>query len=249
MPLLILISACGEELAPNIPEYETELNIAGTISPNLEFNSFYVSTSTPITEGFGSDNSSSSTTVVQVSNGSETVTLSYNNFRNMFIDANNELNITPGETYSVYAEDIDGHIAEGSTVVPGDFSILSPSSGDLVLGDTLKLRWTESKYASAYRIMIYTDETLPWPFNDEESGIVFFEWVAEDTTIILPPGLTEFIFPIDGDYNMMVMATDTNYYDYFRNEEDPLNRFHLDRGIGYFGSMVVQQKILTITSP
>ena len=91
--------------------------------------------------------------------------------------------------------------------------------------------------------------TLPWPFNDEESGIVFFEWVAEDTTIILPPGLTEFIFPIDGDYNMMVMATDTNYYDYFRNEEDPLNRFHLDRGMGYFGSMVVQQNILNISRP
>ena len=47
----------------------------------------------------------------------------------------------------------------------------------------------------------------------------------------------------------MVMATDTNYYDYFRVDENNNDIFHLDRGIGYFGSILVHQKILNITRP
>jgi hypothetical protein len=159
------------------------------------------------------------------------------------------LRIVPGAQYFLKVETPSGTVVTGSTVIPqaagADPGATIQFNRDT---DTLRLTWAPSGGAKTYLIRvnsprgpyhIFTDSTdirLPGSLRD------FFN---ERLPSVFVPGFTQ---------ELLVAAIDTNFYDYYRSQNNPftgsglINK--LQGGAGLFGSFVpvAPRTIVTIAN-
>lgn len=147
--------------------------------------------------------------------------------------------IKPGARYTLRVVSPDGSIVTGSTTVPRATaftpgSALTPFNRDT---DTLRLTWSPAQSTRSYGIDVST------PYGSF--------YLFTDTTRVVLPGDLRNIFAsnlvrafIPGfRQSVTIYAADSNYYDYYRTQNDPftgagiINR--LSGGVGLFGSLVV----------
>lgn len=133
--------------------------------------------------------------------------------------------VQPGGRYVLSAATPFGTIT-GSTTVPGDFSILSPSNNQVFSrGATVRIVWTKSSHAFGYHVKA-TDE-------DSRSPITTSTLVNDTTySIRFDPD-----FRISGAITIQVFAYDKNYDDH-RSKVVP--RAGITNAYGCFGSSLLQ---------
>ena len=147
------------------------------------------------------------------------------------------LRILPGERYFLRVTTPAGAVVTGSTVIPG--AVSADAGGTVTFNrdtDTLRLVWPRSTGAKTYLIRInsprgpyhiFTDSLhvrLPGSLRD------FF---SELLPSVFVPGFTQ---------ELLVAAIDTNFYDYYRSQNNPFTGSglinHLQGGSGLFGSFI-----------
>jgi hypothetical protein len=142
--------------------------------------------------------------------------------------------LAPRTTYQImaYAEGYD--TLYGQTTMPGDFEIIWPVPGSTVgFDDTLV--FTASEGAREYQIACI----------DAYNATDYFWWVIWPSAE--PESLFKFplsIFSIQfgmGYYKLMVLACDSNFFDYEYYYKDDPPQCGVKGGIGLFGSMWVKK--------
>lgn len=143
--------------------------------------------------------------------------------------------IRPGGTYTLHVRTPSGEEVSGTTTVPrrsGRVSISPTAPVFLRLRDTLRLTWVPAGDARSYELIIRPEDTA--------GGYRIFT----GTSVAVPgAALTvagDEVFPSGDNVDVVVSATDTNYYEYYRAQSDPLAGTapsHLVGAVGVFGSV------------
>jgi len=147
----------------------------------------------------------------------------------------------PRTTYQViaYADGYDTLF--GQTTTPGNFEIIQPSWSDTVdLNDTIV--FSASEGAREYQIACV---------NASQQYFYWVVWPSAEPESLFKVPLSIFSTYVDeGDYEFMVFACDSNYFDYeylFSSEKYP--QCGITGGIGLFGSMWVKFVSVYIVQP
>lgn len=138
----------------------------------------------------------------------------------------------PGATYTLHVHTPSGEEAFGTTTVPSASDV---PVGDVRLfrrlQDTLRLTWPRVSGARSYELVL-----------DRGAGTYR---TFTDTAVSLPGTLRDIegneVFPSGALVDATVLAVDSNYYDYYRAQSDPLAGTppsHLTGALGVFGSVV-----------
>ena len=168
-------------------------------------------------------------------------------FSNAFNPASsNSLLITAGATYRLKVTTPAGAVVTGSTTVPEGLDtaafIFRQFNRD---NDTLFLDWPHVQGAKTYLIRVNTPRG---PYH------IF----TESTYIRLPGSLRDFfserlpsVFVPGFDQTIQVSAIETNFYDYYRSQNNPFTGSglinHLEGGTGLFGAIVTQRMLAVET--
>ena len=156
--------------------------------------------------------------------------------------------IIGGGQYTLLVKTPDGHVVTGTTRMPDAPAVLPTSR--LVLfdrdRDTLRLGWTPARVARTYGLRVDTPHGPFVLFSDSTHYTLaggLRNFVAANLERVFIPGFQQ---------NVLVFASDTNYFDYYRSRNDPftgsgiINR--LNGGIGLFGSVaVIDDRRLDVT--
>ena len=122
-----------------------------------------------------------------------------------------------------------------TTYVPGDFHIVNPSDGDTITvgEDSVILIWTSSRGAIMYKIRAVN---LAYGF------ISFFPSASVDTfsTFLL----YDTYFPLEGFYDVYVIAYNRDMYDYIMSPSD--SNVNIPGAAGVFGGVVSRKVRLYI---
>ena len=159
----------------------------------------------------------------------------------------NSLLITPGATYRLRVTTPSGAVVTGSTTVPEGLDtaafIFRAFNRDT---DTLFLDWPHVQGAKTYLVRVNTPRGPYHIFTDSSN-------------IRLPGSLRDFfnerlpsVFVPGFDQTVQVSAIDTNFYDYYRSQNNPFTGSglinHLEGGTGLFGSVVTQRMLAVETT-
>ena len=145
--------------------------------------------------------------------------------------------LVPGERYFLRVTTPSGVVVTGSTVIPGLVS--GDPGGALSFNrdtDTLRLAWGQSANAKTYLIRVNSPRGPYHIFTDSQNIRLpgtLRDFFSERLPSVFIPGFTQ---------EVLVAAIDTNFYDYYRTQNNPftgtglINR--LQGGSGLFGSLV-----------
>jgi hypothetical protein len=147
--------------------------------------------------------------------------------------------IIGGGLYTLSVKTPDGHVVTGTTRMPDAPAVLPTSRLALFDRDrdTLRLGWTPARFARTYGLRVDTPHGPFFLFSDSTRYTLaggLRNFFAANLERVFVPGFQQ---------NVLVFASDTNYFDYYRSRNDPftgsgiINR--LSGGIGLFGSVVV----------
>lgn len=153
------------------------------------------------------------------------------------------LSLVPGARYFIRVRTTDGRMVSGETTLPGRPAGVDPGEGSTATAsrfnrttDTVRLRWTGAPAARTYAIRLETPFGPFAFFNDETR----FD-IAGSLRNILATGLPSAFWPGFAQ-RLTLAAVDTNFYDYYRSNNDPfsgtglINR--LEGGVGLFGALM-----------
>jgi len=151
--------------------------------------------------------------------------------------------LIPGGTYALHVRTPDGTEITGTTTIPQTTSVLSEDTISFdPQRDTLELHWAQVPGAASYQITLRRSPSSPFGDSFGTSGA--YRTFAKES-FSLPgtahtPSNSE-IFPPRAVVDVNVAATDTNYYEYYRQRSDPYAGTAPSRllgGEGVFGSIV-----------
>lgn len=159
-------------------------------------------------------------------------------FTNAFNPSNgSSLPLSPGVRYTLRITTPDGVIVTGSTLIPEGVD----TAGFVFMGfnkdtDTLRLSWPAVPGAKSYLLRVNTPRGPYHIFTDS-------------LDIRLPGSLRDFfndglpsVFVAGFSQTLQLSAIDTNFYDYYRSQNNPFTGTglinHLQGGTGLFGSLV-----------
>lgn len=144
--------------------------------------------------------------------------------------------VQPGGAYRLRVATPDGRVVTGRTVVPSAVpaGFAAPRDSFALRLDTLLMRWPRVAGARTYEVAV---RPLSRTF-----ALTFFA----DTSASLYGGMTssdgQQFFVRGQEHEVIVLAVDDNYYDYYRRGTDSFTGVgvisHLDGGLGLFGSVV-----------
>ncbi len=137
-----------------------------------------------------------------------------------------------GDTYSLMLITPDSlDTLRATTVVPGDFAIVQPESGDTVeVGEGAPLIvWTSSDGAVIYKLKA---RNLAYGFT------TFFSYYSADTVSDMLRYST--YFPVEGYYDIYVIGYNRDMYDYAMSSSNDV--VNIDGAAGVFGA-VVERKV------
>lgn len=177
--------------------------------------------------------------------------------------------IRPGDTLDLAITLADGGTLHGTTVIPGDFTLLTPRNGHVCLqapSTPLELRWTRSEGAWAYVnetfISGLRDALAPKgiPVDTDRLYLLGVSVSAEDTTIVFPGEFGVFDrfeldqalalelqkgLPAGASGEVTITAADRNYVNWIRGGNfNPSGQVRIPSvrgdGTGVFGSSVTR---------
>lgn len=140
------------------------------------------------------------------------------------------LPIMPESTYRIVVQTKNLPTLTGSTKIPGRFTIISPQYWDTVLvSDTIK--FTKGSGHAVYYVFCKTESsayTAYW---------IYFPGLIEDSIVCVPiKQFQEEYINNSGLYHFLVVAHDSNYYNYEFHWKSDYPAYGIENGMGFFGS-------------
>jgi len=177
--------------------------------------------------------------------------------------------IRPGDTLDLAINLADGGALRGTTVIPGDFTLLTPADGHVCIqppSTPLELRWTRSAGAWAYVNETFISglrdalEPKGIPVEDDPLYLLGVSVSAQDTTIVFPGEFGVFDrfdldqalavelqkgLPAGANGRVTITAADRNYVNWIRGGNfNPSGQVRIPSlrgdGTGVFGSSVTR---------
>jgi hypothetical protein len=149
--------------------------------------------------------------------------------------------LIPGATYHLRVEVPDGRVVTGETTIPNTAPVATtpPSQTLDRKHDTVSVQWPRVPGARGYHVFVRSSKSQYNAFTDTSAALPgTLQWFDFDGN--------KDVFVSGYSHQVVVLAVDRNYHDYFRGGSEvstgtPLI-MHLDGGIGVFGSVVTVAK-------
>lgn len=141
--------------------------------------------------------------------------------------------LLPGGTYSLYVRTTLGEVVTGTTTIPSAPAVPATIPRHVFFSqrDTLLLSWPAIPNARGYEVVLQSHN-----YPDYRR--------FTDSSIVIPGTALSIagdpVFPHGGSVDVVAIAVDANYYDYYRSQSDPFAGAapsHLIGGVGVFGSI------------
>ncbi len=181
--LCIFMNGCTKDADVKLPAVESKLVINSFISPQDTIVKAVVTISQPLYNNSNSGNYSIiSNAAVQISDGVNTKTLTYNSTENYYSVHTSEFPITAGGSYHLTVTTPDGKNVNASTTIPSANSTLTftshlvndPNQSD---GYSIEAKWNDSPGTEDYyRIAYYGKEYYG---NSDTSYSVFSDYFSD----------------------------------------------------------------------
>ena len=167
-------------------------------------------------------------------------------FLNSTSTTQSAMQLVPGNTYQLKITTPSGDLVTGRTTIPN--AIPGPTALPLTFNrdmDTLRLSWEPALAARTYLLRVNSPRG---PYH----------MITDSQSIRLPGSLRDFfteglpsVFVPGFRQTLQVSAIDTNFYDYYRSQNNPFTGSglinHLVGGTGLFGSLVPLETRAIIT--
>ena len=144
--------------------------------------------------------------------------------------------VQPGGAYRLRVTTRDGRVVTGRTVVPSAVavSLAAPRDSFGLRLDTLLMRWPRVPGARTYQVAVRPlSRTFALTFFADTSASLYGSMTSSDGRQLFVRGQ---------EHEVVVLAVDDNYYDYYRRGTDSFTGVgvisHLDGAVGLFGSIV-----------
>jgi hypothetical protein len=147
-----------------------------------------------------------------------------------YAETEEKLRLTPGVTYELTVRLADGREVEASCTMPAPPHITSPSDQGLVAAyESLRVSWVCDDPAPRYMVSL----------RGNING-----YSAEASTDSLQMDFFPFYMAQPDIYVLKVASMDRNYYEYSRMADDEEPIWHVSGGIGVFGAMAYDQRVI-----
>jgi len=229
--LIFLLISC-ENLPTKIKKFQQEISIVSIINTSNQpqkVHAFF--TATPAGETGFIENA-----VVQIYNQNQTIifnlctdTLNCSFF---YCDRPETLHVIPEMKYHLRFVTAAGDSVVGETIVPGKFTIITPTARSITVDNFLLIEWTKSKSAYGYIINLNYPPTEYPPGSGNFIYHMPESFQTRDTTYTL---CRDYGFK-KGNYTIKVMAYDQNYH---YHHAEGISSCGLVGGYGMFGSAAI----------
>lgn len=149
-------------------------------------------------------------------------------FAGTYSDVKGELNLIPGEVYTLDITLTDGHKITSQCVMPDRPTILYPTANTPVKAyQPLTVHWQHARFAHRYQIAV----------EEIANGFQFSLFSDSDRE-----ELYAFLFARPNYYTLKVASLDQNYYDYLRSRSNREPILRINGALGVFGAIVYDKE-------
>ncbi|MGQ9534945.1 MAG: hypothetical protein ACUVTF_06915 [bacterium] len=149
------------------------------------------------------------------------------------------LSIMPESTYQIVAQAKGLPTLTGSTKIPGKFRIISPANFETVpISDTIK--FTKSKGGAVYYVFCGAGSLNYYVYW------IYLPGLFEDSIMDIPIRQFQDCINESGLYHFIILAHDTNYYNYEFHWKTDYPAYGVENGVGFFGSAWAESVLVYI---
>lgn len=228
---LLLLLALGCEETPNINEfnYKPEVNLFALLILNPEQTIVRVERSYRALEKVPADRGITDAEVV-ISSPEQQVSLTHQEEGRYVTPPEQPLKLSAGTTYQISVRLADGRLVTAECTMPFPPQITTPGDHERVAAySSLPVAWESQVEAPRYLISV----------RGNMNG-----YKAEAAADSLAMTFYPFYLAEPDIYVLKVAAMDRNYYDYSRMADDEEPVWHIQGGIGVFGAIAFDQRII-----